>query len=158
MTNRVFGYKRALNQVDFVENDYNLVNDVRGDGGTYSTLNDLFKWNQALANYTIIPKSYLEETWTFGVLTNGKLTNYGFGWVIQSKLKEPKVLNHSGGWVSFDTYLHTAVDAQYSFILLTNNSDENYGSIENGLSNIMANKPYHIPKLQIESLMSKKNL
>jgi CubicO group peptidase (beta-lactamase class C family) len=156
MPNRVFGYERALNQVDFVANDYNLVNDVRGDGGIYSTLDDLFKWNQALANYTIIPKSYLEEAWRSGVLTNGERTNYGFGWVIQSKLKQPKIVNHSGGWVGFGTFLYNEIDANNGFILLTNNSGENYGGIEDGLSNIMANKPYDIPKLKIESLMLKK--
>jgi tetratricopeptide (TPR) repeat protein len=89
-------------------------------------------------------------------LTNGERTNYGFGWVIQSKLKQPKIVNHSGGWVGFGTFLYNEIDANNGFILLTNNSGENYGGIEDGLSNIMANKPYDIPKLKIESLMLKK--
>ena len=54
MPNRVFGYETALNQVDLVLNDYHIVNDVRGDGGIYSTLEDLYKWNQALVKLSLI--------------------------------------------------------------------------------------------------------
>jgi CubicO group peptidase (beta-lactamase class C family) len=152
---RVFGYKVALNQVDFEENDYNLVNDVRGDGGIYSTLEDLYKWNQALVNYTIIPKNYLDEAWTPGVLNNGESTSYGFGWGIKSELNEPKIVRHSGGWVGFVTFLYNEVDANNGLVLLTNNSGENYRAILDGLFNIMDNKPYDIPKLKIENVMAK---
>lgn len=158
MPNRVFGYESALNQVDLVLNDYNIVNDVRGDGGIYSTLEDLYKWNQALVNNTIIPKSYLEEAWTPGVLNNGESTTYGFGWFINSKLGEPKVINHSGGWVGFGTFLHNEVDANSGFILLTNNSGETFGPVLDGLFNIKDGKPYVIPKYQIEKEMAKKIL
>lgn len=158
MPNRVFGYKVALNQVDLITNDYNIVNDVRGDGGIYSTLEDLYKWNQALVNYTIIPKSYLDEAWTPGVLNNGEPTTYGFGWGIRSKPNEPKVVNHSGGWVGFVTFLHNEVDVNDGLILLTNNSGENFGAVLKGLFNIMDDKPYEIPKLKIENMMAKKIL
>ena len=155
MPNRVFGYETALNEVDLVLNDYNIVNDVRGDGGIYSTLNDLYKWNQALVNNTIIPKSFLDEAWTPGVLNNGKSTTYGFGWFINSKQGEPKVVNHSGGWVGFGTFLHNEVDANNGFILLTNNSGENFSAILNSIQNILDGKPYIIPKYQIEKQMAK---
>jgi len=155
MPNRVFGYKRALNQEDLELNDYNIVNDVRGDGGIYSTLEDLFKWNQALVNHTIIPKSYLDEAWSPGVLNNGEQTNYGFGWEIRSKENEPKVVSHSGGWVGFVTFLHNSVDDNDGFVLLTNNSGENIGAILNGLYSIMDDKPYVIPKYEIEKVMAK---
>jgi len=155
MPNRVFGYERALNQVDLVDNDYNLVNDVRGDGGIYSTLDDLYKWNQALVNYTIIPKNYLDEAWTPGVLNNGESTTYGFGWGIRSKSNESKVVNHSGGWVGFTTFLHNEVDTNNGLVLLTNNSGENYRATLEGLFSIMDDKPYAIPKQKIENVMAK---
>ncbi|AWV99186.1 serine hydrolase domain-containing protein [Arcticibacterium luteifluviistationis] len=145
MPNRVFGYETALNQVDLVPNDYNIVNDVRGDGGIYSTLADLYKWNQALVNNTIIQKSYLDEAWTPGVLNNGEPTKYGFGWFINSESGDPKVVNHSGGWVGFRTFLHNEVDANNGFVLLTNNSAENYDTTLEALFNIMAGRPYVIP-------------
>ena len=54
MPDRVFGYKKR--KKEYMLNDYHLVNDVRGDGGIYSTLNDLYKWNMALINYNLLPK------------------------------------------------------------------------------------------------------
>ncbi|KAG1647858.1 Kelch-like protein 20 [Nymphon striatum] len=156
MPNRVFGYEVALNQVDLVKNDYNIVNDVRGDGGIYSTLEDLYKWNQALVNHTIIPKTFLDEAWTPGVLNNGEPTTYGFGWGIQSKEGESKIVSHSGGWVGFVTFLHNEVDANNGFVLLTNDSGQNFRGTIKGLFNIMEGKPYELPKYQIEKEMAKK--
>lgn len=158
MPNRVFGYDVALNQVDLVKNDYDIVNDVRGDGGIYSTLEDLYKWNQALVNNTIIPKSYLDEAWTPGVLNNGEPTTYGFGWGIQSKEGEPLIVNHSGGWVGFVTFLHSEVDANNGFVLLTNDSGQNFDTTLRGIFNIMKGEPYEPPKYQIEKEMAKKIL
>ena len=92
MPNRVFGYKKR--KKEHMPNDYHLVNDVRGDGGIYSTLNDLYKWNMSLINYKLLPKEYLDEAWSSGTLNNGKKTNYGFGWSLGDKNK-PKSVSHS---------------------------------------------------------------
>ncbi|WP_299888528.1 beta-lactamase family protein [uncultured Lacinutrix sp.] len=157
MPNRVFGYETTLNQLDLKLNDYNLVNDVRGDGGIYSTLEDLYKWNMALVNSTIISKEYLDEAFKPGKLNNGEETRYGFGWFIESK-NEPKVVFHSGGWVGFGTYLYNELDDQSGMILLTNNSNNNLRDIVFGLTNISKNKPYEMPKLKAERVLAKKIL
>ena len=156
MPHRVFGYELALNQKDLVINDYDIVNDVRGDGGMYSTLDDLYKWNMALANYSIISKDYLDEAWTSGKLNNGEDTNYGFGWGLESKDGEPKVVNHSGGWVGFVTFLHNEVDDKSGFIILTNDSGENFGSIIGNVRAIRDGKPFELPKQQIHKVMAQR--
>ncbi len=156
MPNRVFGYRVALNQVDLVANDYNIVNDVRGDGGIYSTLEDLYKWNQALVNHTIISKDYLEDAWTPAKLNNGELTDYGFGWFIDSEENEPRIVNHSGGWVGFVTFLHNEVDTNSGFVFLSNNTSNNVGFILKGFDDILNGKPYDIPKYQVSIGMAKK--
>lgn len=155
MPNRVFGYEMALNQKDLVANDYNIVNDVRGDGGMYSTLDDLYKWNMALANATIISQDYLDEAWTPGKLNNGEDTDYGFGWFLESKEGEPKVVNHSGGWVGFVTFLHNEVDAKSGFILLTNDSGANFRSVFDNIQNLRKGKPFAMPKISVYNDMAK---
>ncbi|MFK2820674.1 serine hydrolase domain-containing protein [Flavobacteriaceae sp. LMIT009] len=145
MPDRVFGYSLALNQKDLVLNDYNILNDARGDGGVYSTLEDLYKWNMALANYTIIPKDYLDEAWTSGKLNNGEKTNYGFGWGLEDDESKPQSVSHSGGWVGFGTFLYNEVETKSGFVVLTNNSFENFGGILDGISNIWNGEPYDIP-------------
>ncbi len=155
MPNRAYGYTLELNQKDFSANDYDFLNDVRGDGGIYSTLEDLYKWNMALANHTIISKAYLDEAFTSGQLNNGEKTNYGFGWFIESESNEPLVVSHSGGWVGFATFLYNEIDAKSGFIVLTNYSGENYGAVVKGFQAIEAGEPYSIPKTKISKVMAK---
>lgn len=158
MPNRVFGYRTALNQQELVSNDYDIVNDVRGDGGIYSTLEDLFKWNMALANHTIISKDYLDEAWSPGTLNNGEKTKYGFGWFLEQDANTPKTVFHSGGWVGFRTFLYNEVETKSGFILLTNNSNNNLRDIVGGITNIRAGKPYTIPKESLAKEMAKRIL
>ena len=143
MPDRVFGYKKRKKK--FMLNDYHLVNDVRGDGGIYSTLNDLYKWNMALINYELLPKEYLVEAWSSGTLNNGKKTNYGFGWILEDKSK-PKAVSHAGGWVGFVTYLYNEIETKSGYIILTNNSTDNTFDIKNAIDSIRAGVPYVLPK------------
>ena len=126
-------------------NDYHLVNDVRVDGGIYSTLNDLYKWNMALINYKLLPKEYLDEAWSSGTLNNGKKTNYGFGWSIGDKTK-PKAVSHSGGWVGFITFLFNEIETKSGYVILTNNSRRDLSDIKNAIDSIRADVPYVLPK------------
>ena len=143
MPNRVFGYTKG--KKDYKLNDYHIVNDVRGDGGVYSTLNDLFKWNMALVNYKILPKEYLDEAWSQGMLNDGEKTSYGFGWSIEDKSK-PKAVSHSGGWVGFATYLYNEIETKSGYIILTNNSTDTASDIKNAIDSIRADVPYVLPK------------
>ncbi|OUS02050.1 hypothetical protein A9Q86_05210 [Flavobacteriales bacterium 33_180_T64] len=158
MPNRVFGYRLALDQKTVIANDYNIVNDVRGDGGIYSTLDDLYKWNMALANYSIISKEYLDEAWVSGKTNDGEYFGYGFGWFLEYNPGEPKVVNHSGGWVGFATFLHNEVDSKSGFIVLTNNSTEHFGDIMRGVTNLIEGQPYEIPKAHIKNVLAEKIL
>ena len=143
--NRVFGYQKTLNQKDYKLNDYHIVNDVRGDGGIYSTLNDLYKWNTALVNYKVLPKEYLDEAWSWGTLNNGEKTRYGFGWILEDKSK-PKTVFHPGGWVGFSTYLFNEIETKSGYIVLTNNSTRVVSDIIDAIDSIRADVPYVLPK------------
>ena len=129
MPNRVFGYSKK-EENEYQLNDYHIVNDVRGDGGIYSTLIDLYKWNMALINYKVLPKEYIDEAWKPALLNNGKIagfsrkpeySRYGYGWLIGDD-KKPKNVFHSGGWVGFSTYLFNEFETKSGFIILTNDS------------------------------------
>ena len=143
MSDRVFGYKKR--KKEYMLNDYHLVNDVRGDGGIYSTLNDLYKWNMALVNYKVLPKEYLDEAWSSGTLNNGKKTNYGFGWSLGDKTK-PKAVSHSGGWVGFTTFLFNEIETKSGYVILTNNSSGDLSDIKKAIDSIRADVPYVLPK------------
>ena len=147
MPNRVFGYRKTESEKGYELNDYHVVNDVRGDGGIYSTLNDLYKWNMALVNYKVLPKEYLDEAWYWGTLNNGEKITYGFGWFLflEDKTK-PKTVFHSGGWVGFSTYLFNEIETKSGYIVLTNNSTRVVADIKKAIDSIRADVPYVLSK------------
>ena len=133
--NRVFGYSLNEEKDGYELNDYHVVNDVRGDGGIYSTINDLFKWNMALLDYKVVPKKLLDEAWRVGTLNNGEDFGYGYGWVIGESSK-PKSVFHSGGWVGFVTYLYNEIDTKSGYVILTNDSSRVLVDIINSINSI----------------------
>ena len=147
MPNRVFGYRKALNQKDYIINDYDIVNDVRGDGGIYSTLNDLYQWNMALINYEVLPKEYMDEAWSWGTLNNGKKTRYGFGWKFPRDKTAPKAVFHNGSWVGFGTSLYNEIETKSGYIVLTNNDNwESFLLITDAIDSIRVGARYVLQK------------
>ena len=141
MPNRVFGYSLNEEKDGYELNDYHVVNDVRGDGGIYSTINDLFKWNMALLDYKVVPKRLLDEAWIAGTLNNGEDFGYGYGWVIGDSSK-PKSVFHSGGWVGFVTYLYNEIDTKSGYVILTNDSSRVLVDIINSINSIRETGKY----------------
>lgn len=156
MPNWVFGYKKALNQKDYVLHDYDIVNDVRGDGGIYSTLHDLYKWNMALVNYEVLPKEYMDEAWSWGTLNNGEKTRYGFGWKFPEEATALKAAYHAGGWVGFGTFLYNEIETKSGYVVLTNNDWESFIPITDAIDSIRTGAPYVLQKRSIGNDMAER--
>ncbi|MEP2669635.1 MAG: serine hydrolase [Cyclobacteriaceae bacterium] len=152
---RVYGYATELNGIDRVATDIHYLNPVAGDGGIYSTLSDLLKWDRMLYTEDLIAQDLLEEAFTPAILNNGDTTSYGFGWAIDKSLSGKKVVDHSGGWVGFTTYIYREIEENNCIILLTNNSTRYFGAIIDPLKNILHDQPYEIPTLSIGEVIGK---
>jgi CubicO group peptidase (beta-lactamase class C family) len=152
---RVYGYRTELNGIDLVSTDIHYLNPVAGDGGIYSTLGDLLKWDRILYTEDIISKNTREEAFTTAILNNGDTTTYGFGWFIDKSLSGKKVVAHSGGWVGFTTYIYREVEENNCIIILTNNSTRYFGTIIDPLKNILHDQPYEMPKMSISEVIGK---
>ena len=74
--NRAVGYKSNGKL-----NDYKIL--TTGDGGIYSTIEDLFLWDQALYTNKIVSKETLKSGYKPVKLTNGEKKNYGYGWGLE---------------------------------------------------------------------------
>lgn len=122
---------------EYKYNDIHFLNPVQGDGGIYSTLGDLFLWNEFLYNQTIIPDSLLQLAYTPGKLNNGEETSYGFGWGIGVAPDGSKVLSHSGGWVGFSTFIYRDIEHQHCIIILTSNGSSEVRDVLSNLKLIM---------------------
>ena len=95
---RAYGYSIKDNIVEFV--DQSITSAVLGDGGIYSSLNDLYKWDKALYTGKLIDKKYLDESWTRGKTTQEVEFPYGYGWRLE-KYQDTEVVYHTGSTRGF---------------------------------------------------------
>jgi len=98
--------------------DYYL-NGVMGDKGVYASVEDLFKFNLALDNGTLVSQSTLEEAFTPGSAKYYKRKdNYGFGWRIRESLDSTAY--HFGWWKGFRSFYIRDMKNERTLIALTN--------------------------------------
>jgi CubicO group peptidase (beta-lactamase class C family) len=71
-------------------------------GSLMSTVDDMFLWNKAIRYNTLISEKTRQIAFTNYTLTNGKNSNYGYGWFI-NELASKTTLEHSGGINGFTT-------------------------------------------------------
>lgn len=155
MPNRVFGFRSGLGGKDIVSNDIHFLNAAQGDGGIYSTVEDLLKWDRILYKYILISKKTQEEAFTPAILSNGDTTDYGFGWFASKSATGKKVVSHSGGWVGFSTYIYRGIEENNCMVILTNNSSPHIRNVVTSLKNILNEQPYQMPKILISETIGK---
>ncbi len=117
--NRAFGYTPAGN--GFVFSDQSTTSAVLGDGGVYTSVVDMFRWDQALYTKRLVSDEMLKMAFTSATLTNGGRTGYGFGWSI-GEYKGRHRVYHSGSTCGFRTAIHRYPDDRFTVIVLLNRS------------------------------------
>ena len=79
------------------QNDY--LNGVMGDKIMYSTVGDLWKFNQALDQHLLLPDSLQREAFMPGSAQWNNGENYGFGWRMSQEY--PDIRFHFGWWKGY---------------------------------------------------------
>jgi len=115
--NRAFGYRIKDDVVEFT--DQSITSAVLGDGGIYSSLNDLYKWDQALYTGKLIDKRYLGESWTRGKTNSGVEFPYGYGWRLE-KYQDTEVVYHTGSTRGFRNVIYRMPEKNFTIVILTN--------------------------------------
>ena len=93
-----------------------------GAGALYSTVEDLFKWDEAVFGGKVLNDSSLTSAFTPVVLNSGKKptgVEYGYGWGI-GNYRGMKAIAHSGGLHGFLSQNTRFTDKNLNVILLTN--------------------------------------
>ncbi|CAM3089441.1 serine hydrolase [Chryseobacterium flavum] len=93
-----------------------------GDGGIYSTPEDLYKFYQALRKYTLISKENTRTMYSPFPLSDGEISNYGFAWFIENKNGEKSAM-HTGGLNGFKALFWRDLQHNSCIIALTNQGD-----------------------------------
>ncbi|AGC75166.1 CubicO group peptidase (beta-lactamase class C family) [Nonlabens dokdonensis] len=117
---------------------------IVGDGMVNSTVDDLYKWDRALYTDQLVSPRSKDKIFTPHVLSNGKLTNYGYGWQLKDHEKYGKTIGHSGAWAGYLTYIERHVDKDKTFIFLQNTSLMTTGNPVLNSRKILYNEPIEI--------------
>jgi len=142
------------------KDDANLL--VTGDGGIYSTAEDVFKWERALYTEKLVTQKTLQEAFTPNKLNNGLIAtnrsgySYGYGWVVHIKDKINNAVFHDGGLNGFSTMLYRELNNQNAIIFLTNkgSSFQSYPTLE-AVLNILHGEPMKLPTIPIIGVMNR---
>jgi CubicO group peptidase (beta-lactamase class C family) len=92
-----------------------------GDGGLYTTVEDLFKWDQNFYNNKLGKggQALIDRVLTKGKLNDGKENTYAFGLGVEN-FKGLKVVAHGGAFIGFRTELIRFPEQKFSVIVLSN--------------------------------------
>ena len=119
----------------------------------YSTVEDLYLWDQALYEDKLISAKSKE------LMYKPFLQNYAYGWVVNNasfKLNDQpvQVIRHGGGINGFNTMI-VRFPKEKNLIVILDNTAQNAGRHSDAITNILYNQPYEPPKMSITSRLEK---
>jgi CubicO group peptidase (beta-lactamase class C family) len=120
IASRAYGYEPIGDGFTLYDDD--PLNGIVGSGSMYSTLNDLFRWDQALYSDTLLGRSALDEAFVSARLNDGTAVDYGFGWRLDEYDGRRRV-RHGGSWVGFRTHIARYPDERFTVVILANRAD-----------------------------------
>jgi CubicO group peptidase (beta-lactamase class C family) len=129
VTHRAYGHTRTA--TGWSETDQSSTSATLGDGGVYTSLDDLEKWDHALAAHTLLTAKEMEPAYSAATAANGAPLQqadgslapfYGFGWFL-NPYRGHRRYAHYGETVGFRTAIQRFPDDRLTVIVLANRSE-----------------------------------
>ena len=124
----VTSHNDSLNQFRTVGYQYNRrlskdnYDDVVGDKGVYSTMDDIFRWYSGLNGGCVLRPETIKEAFTPRSFERHGVKNYGYGFRmhVNETTREPKYVYHTGWWKGYNTLMWFSPKDKFVIILLSN--------------------------------------
>lgn len=118
-------------------------------GALYSTVEDLYLWDQALYTDKLLSPELKAVMFTPHFPVN-PVVRYGYGWMVGFLPLGPSdsvaILQHGGGINGFNTQLSRYPNEKNLVVLLNNAGGAPLNAINGAILNILHDKPYTVPK------------
>lgn len=114
---RAYGY--VADAEGFRPRDQSPTSAVLGDGGVYSSILELAKWDAALDAHVLVSEATQRLAWTAPTLPDGTSTHYGFGWFVDEDGGRVR-LSHHGETSGFTNAIVKYPEQRLTVIVLTN--------------------------------------
>lgn len=141
VADRAYGHTKAGDT--FEQTDQSSTSATLGDGGVYSNLEDLSKWDDALRNHTLLSEKEMQPALTPAHFSSGpqrmregetpepargQNLEYGFGWFLDPYKNHPRMW-HYGETIGFKTAMQRFTKDNLTIIVLCNRTDLDPGSL-----------------------------
>jgi CubicO group peptidase (beta-lactamase class C family) len=150
LKNRASAYEK--NGRSYVNADYIDMSIPYAAGSLYSTVEDLYLWDQALYSNQLLQKENMDLLFTKHI-PSGR-SYYGYGWSIGempigNTKEQLQTISHSGGINGFTTLI-TRIPSDKSLIVVLNNTGgAPLQEMTSAISGILYDKSYDLPKKSI---------
>lgn len=135
--NRAYGHSPEKDK--FIETDQSSTSATLGDGGVYSNLDDLARWDDALIEHTLLSAADMQPAFVPFKLPDGTLprwssgsgdsdplagnpVDYGFGWFLDP-FRGHKRMWHYGDTQGFKTAIDKFPEDKLTIVVLANRND-----------------------------------
>ena len=148
LKNRATGYEKK--GAEYINAEYIDMSVPYAAGSIYSTVEDLYIWDQALYDNKLLPEEYMDLYFKPYVSAFGGM-QYAYGWIIG---KEPigntgdsiSVTSHPGGVNGFNTYISRSTSENSLIVLLNNTNAAPLGEITTAIRGILKGESYDNPQ------------
>jgi CubicO group peptidase (beta-lactamase class C family) len=117
VSQRAYGY--TIDSAGLRRTDQSNTSATLGDGGIYTSAEELAKWDRALERHSLVSAAAQRMAWTPPLLPNGERTEYGFGWFVDHDRGAMR-LNHHGESRGFTNAILRYPERRLSVVILTN--------------------------------------
>jgi CubicO group peptidase (beta-lactamase class C family) len=107
-----------------------ILNGVFGDKGIYSSVEDMFKWDQALYSEKVVKQSLLEQAFLPYSYDERADTDYGFGWRIETLENGDKIVFHTGWWGGYKSLFLRRLSDHSSVVVLSNKLNRGFPNVD----------------------------
>jgi len=129
VAHRAYGHTKTAD--GWHETDHSSTSATLGDGGVYTSLDDLEKWDRALTTHTLLTAKEMQPALTPATAANGAPLQqsdgslaplYGFGWFLDP-YKGHRRYSHYGETVGFRNAIQRFPDGRLTVIVLSNRAE-----------------------------------
>jgi CubicO group peptidase (beta-lactamase class C family) len=154
LKNRASGYEKRGNS--YSNAAYLDMSIPYSAGSLYSTVEDMYLWDRALQNNTLLSKENTDLLFAAHIRMGSG--TYGYGWGTNKMANAASkdsivVIGHGGGINGFNTLINRIPANQELIVLLNNTGGTNLGEMSRKIIKILNDLPYELPQRSLANYL-----
>ena len=133
-TNKLHKNKTTGHKANKKHYDDDYLDGIQGDKNVFTTIDDLFLFDQALYSGKLVSQKALDEAYTGASREHAGKRNYGYGWRMIEEKNGDKIIYHNGWWHGYNNVFYRRIKDKTTVIILSNKITSGVYRIDDVLS------------------------